>query len=172
MIYDYKGQYPNTKDAGFIAESADIAGDVTLAEGTSVWFNASIRADIAAVHIGKNSNIQDNAVVHVSAAVPSTIGKGVTIGHGAIIHACSIEDNCLIGMGAIILDKATIQKDSIVGAGALVTQNKTFPPASLILGNPAKLVRSLSKEEIEGIRKNAIEYVNLAGEYHRKDREN
>ncbi len=172
MIYDYEGNYPETRDCAFIAESADIAGTVKIGRDASVWFNVSIRGDIAPVIIGEGSNVQDNSVIHVGHDSPALIGKGVTIGHAAIIHACTIEDDCLIGMGAIVLDGALIGRESIVGAGSLVTQNKEFPPRSLIIGSPAKAVRSLTAEEINGIRENAREYVELGHRYHRKEREN
>jgi carbonic anhydrase/acetyltransferase-like protein (isoleucine patch superfamily) len=168
MIYNYKNSSPDTEKALFIARSADIAGDVRLAEGTSIWFNASIRGDLAPVIIGEKTNIQDNAVVHVAHDLPADIGAGVTIGHSAIIHACRIEDDCLIGMGAIILDGAVIGKESIVGAGALVTGGKEFPPRSLIVGSPARAVRSLSDDDVAAIRANGEEYVELAKEYQQK----
>ncbi len=172
MIYDYEGNYPETRDCAFIAESADVAGSVKIGKDASIWFNVSIRGDIAPVIIGDRSNVQDNSVIHVGHGKPAVIGRGVTIGHASIIHACTIEDDCLIGMGAIILDGATIGTESIVGAGSLVTQNKVFPPRSLIIGSPAKAVRSLTAEEIESIRENGKEYVELGNRYHRKERQN
>jgi carbonic anhydrase/acetyltransferase-like protein (isoleucine patch superfamily) len=167
MIYRYKGDSPNTEKAAFVAESADVAGEVYLEEDASIWCNVSIRGDLEPVYIGKNSNIQDNAVVHVAHEIPARIGNGVTVGHGVILHACTIGDHSLIGMGAIVLDGSSIGEESIVGAGALVTQNKEFPPRSLIIGSPAKLVRSLSDDEVASIRENADEYVELAKEYAR-----
>lgn len=153
------------KDPGvFIAPGARVVGDVTLKEGSSVWYNAVIRGDVAPITIGKNTNIQDLAMVHVARDYPTRIGDGVVVGHSAIIHGCTVEDNCLIGMGAILLNGAHISKNSIVAAGALVTQNKEFPEGCLILGSPAKALRKLKPEEIENIRHNAEHYVELSKE--------
>lgn len=145
-----------------IFDGAKIIGDVNLDDNVSVWYNAVIRADIEPVEIGENSNVQDNCVVHVSKGYPVSIGKNVSVGHGAIIHGCTIEDNVLIGMGAIILNGAKISKNCLVGAGALVTENKEFPEGSLIIGSPAKAVKQLTPEQIKGIQDNVDEYVNLA----------
>ncbi len=145
-----------------IYDGAKVVGDVTLNDNVSVWYNAVIRADLEPVTIDENSNVQDNCVVHVSKDYPVKIGKNVSIGHNAVIHGCTIEDDVLIGMGAIVLNGAKISKNCLVGAGALVTENKTFPENSLIIGSPAKAVRELTPEEIEGIKENADEYVKLA----------
>jgi len=153
------------EEALFVAESAEIAGEVYAARDSSFWFNVSIRGDLAPVRIGHGSNVQDNSVLHVAANGPCEIGTNVTIGHGVIAHACKIGNDCLIGMGAIVLDGAEIGDESIVGAGSLVTQNKKFPPRSLIIGSPAKAVRELTEDEVAAIRKNAKEYIELAREY-------
>lgn len=145
-----------------IYDGAKVVGDVTLSKESSVWYNAVVRADMEPVTIGKRSNVQDNSVVHVSKDYPVKIGENVSIGHGAIIHGCTIDDNVLIGMGAIVLNGAHISKNCLVGAGALVTENKEFPEGSLIIGSPAKAVRQLSEEEIKSITENADEYVELA----------
>ncbi|AWX33197.1 MAG: gamma carbonic anhydrase family protein [Methanosphaera sp.] len=150
------------KNKAKIYDGAKVVGDVELKDNVSVWYNAVVRGDQAPISVDENSNIQDNCVVHVSKNYPVKIGKNVSIGHGAIIHGCTIEDNVLIGMGAIILNGAKISKNCLVGAGALVTENKEFPEGSLIIGSPAKAVRQLSEEQIESIQENADEYVNLA----------
>lgn len=165
MIYDFEGITPDIERANFVAESADVIGDVTAEKNSSIWYNCTLRGDIESIRIGKNSNIQDNTVVHVGYDVGTVIGDNVTIGHRAIIHGCTIGDDCLIGMGAIILNHAVIGKESIVGAGALVTTGKKFPPRSLILGSPAKWIRSVTDEEIEDSRKNTESYVKISKEY-------
>lgn len=147
----------------FIAPGARIIGDVNIKSGSSIWYNAVLRGDEGAICIGSNTNIQDLVMVHVSKNAPTVIGDNVTVGHGAIIHGCTIEDNVLIGMGSIILDRAQIGKNSIVGAGSLVTQGKCFPENSLILGSPAKVKRSLTAEEIENVQSSAKNYAALAG---------
>ena len=150
------------KNEAKIYDGAKVIGDVELKENVSVWYNAVIRGDIEPVKIDENSNVQDNCVVHVSKNYPVNIGKNVSIGHGAIIHGCTIEDNVLVGMGAIILNGAKISKNCLVGAGALVTENKEFPEGSLIIGSPARAVKELTEEQIQSIQDNADEYVNLA----------
>ena len=151
----------------FLANGVKIIGDVEMENGSSVWFNAVIRADSNKVKIGENSNVQDNVVIHTSKDFGVSIGDNVTIGHGAIIHGCTIKNNVMIGMGAIILDGAVIEEDSIIGAGALVTQGKVVPKGSLAFGNPVKIVRQLTDKEVESIKENAISYVNKANEYYK-----
>ncbi len=150
---------PQCKTDFWIASSADIIGRVVLNEGVSVWYGTVIRGDNEWIHIGNNSNIQDNAVLHSDEGFPLSIGVSCTIGHRTILHGCTIGNNCLIGMGAIILNGACIGKDSLVGAGSLVTQGKKFPEKSLIMGSPARLVRSLEAQEIEEIRQSSQRYV-------------
>lgn len=164
MIHAIGELKPRVHPSAYVAWNAELAGDVSLSADVSVWFSASVRADIAPVSIGEGSNIQDGAVVHVDTGVPCAIGSGVTVGHGAILHSCTVGDNALIGMGAIVLNGAEIGEGSIVGAGALVTQGKRFPPRSLILGSPAKLARELTEEEVAANIRNARHYVELARE--------
>ena len=149
----------------FIADGAKVIGDVEIGANSSVWFNAVIRADSDKVKIGENSNVQDNAVIHTSEGFGVQIGNNVTIGHGAIVHGCTIGDNVMIGMGAIVLNGAKIGENSIIGAGTLVTQGKIIPAGSLAFGNPVKIVRQLTDEEIQSITDNANSYVNEAKDY-------
>ena len=165
MIHKFNEMTPNIEKANFVADSAEIIGNVTAKENSSIWYNCTLRGDIAPITIGKNSNVQDNTVIHVNHETGTIIGDNVTIGHRVLLHACTIEEGCLIGMGAIILDNAVIGRESIVGAGSLVTMGKKFPPRSLILGSPAKVVRSLTDEDIEGSRKNTKGYVDISKEY-------
>jgi carbonic anhydrase/acetyltransferase-like protein (isoleucine patch superfamily) len=162
MIHSFEGERPDISRAAFVAWNAEIMGSVELGDGASIWYATVLRGDIAAIRIGAGSNVQDGSVLHVDHDTPCLIGEHVTIGHGAIVHACRVGDRCLIGMGAIILNGAVIGEDSIVGAGALVTQGKSFPPRSMILGSPAKLVRPLTDEEVAGLRPHAEAYVDLA----------
>jgi carbonic anhydrase/acetyltransferase-like protein (isoleucine patch superfamily) len=149
----------------YIAKSADVVGKVKLGNFVSIWFQAVIRGDVDTITIGDQSNIQDGTVVHVAHGHPTVIGNGVSIGHNAIIHGCEIGNNVLVGMGSIILNGAVIGEDSIVGAGTLVTQGKVFPPKSLIIGSPGKVVRTLSEKEIQSIRDNAKEYLETMKAY-------
>ena len=151
----------------FVADGAKIIGDVEIGENSSVWFNAVIRADSDKVKIGENSNVQDNAVIHTSKDFGVEIGNNVTIGHGAIIHGCTVKDNVIIGMGAIVLNGAIIKENCIIGAGTLITQGKIIPAGSLAFGNPCKVVRQLTDAEISSIRHNAESYVNEAREYNK-----
>ena len=161
----YKGISPKVAKDVFIADSAQLIGQVTLGPESSVWFQCVLRGDINTITIGKRSNIQDLTAVHLSSDTCVTIGDYVTVGHNAVIHGCVIEDNVIIGMGACILDRAVIPKNSIVGANSLVTSGKTFPEGSLIVGSPAKAVRQLRPEEIQGITDNALHYVEYSKEY-------
>lgn len=152
----------------YIAPGAIIRGNVTLHENCSVWFHAVIRAEADSVVIGKNTNIQDNCVVHVDEGSPVRIGSEVTIGHGAIVHGCTIGNNTLIGMGAVILNHAVIGQNCIIGAGTLITQHTVIPDNSLVLGNPGKVKRMVTPEEILDIHKNAAYYVKEAEIYKRQ----
>lgn len=156
---------PVIHSGAFIAPDTAIYGDVTIEEGCSVWFHATVRGERAPVYIGAHSNIQDNCVVHVDQGFGVTIGKNVTVGHGAIVHGCRIGDNSLIGMGAILLNGAVIGKNCIIGAGALVTQNTVIPDGSLVIGSPAKVVRKVTAEEAASNFANAGHYAEEGREY-------
>ena len=149
----------------FIADGAKVVGEVEIGANSSVWFNAVIRADLDSVKIGEASNVQDNAVVHTSKNFGVKIGDNVTVGHSAIVHGCTVGNNVLIGMGAIVLDGAVIEDNCIIGAGSLVTQGKVIPAGSLAFGNPVKVVRQLTDDEIRSITENAISYVEEAENY-------
>ena len=149
----------------FIADGAKVVGEVEIGKNSSVWFNAVIRADLDSVKIGEASNVQDNAVVHTSKNFGVQIGNNVTVGHSAIVHGCTVGNNVLIGMGAIVLDGAVIEDNCIIGAGSLVTQGKLIPAGSLAFGNPAKVVRQLTDDEIRSITDNAISYIEEAENY-------
>lgn len=141
------------------AEGCRIVGDVKIGKDSSVWYNAVIRADADQITIGEGTNIQDNCVLHVDEGHPLSVGNGVTVGHSVILHGCSIGDNTLIGMGSIILNDAIVGKNCIIGAGTLVTQRKTIPDGSLVYGNPAKVIRQLTEEEIASNQRSAKEYM-------------
>jgi carbonic anhydrase/acetyltransferase-like protein (isoleucine patch superfamily) len=153
---------PNLHPTVRVAPGAHVIGDATLGEHCTVWYNAVIRADEAPVTIGAKTNVQDCAVVHVSTGHPVSIGDGVTIGHGAIVHGCTVGSNSLIGMGAIVLDGSEIGSNCIIGAGALVTQGTRIPDGHMAFGSPARVIRPLAEEEIRKNRENAQEYVRLA----------
>lgn len=153
------------KESVKIFPGAYVVGDVEIEEDCSIWYGAVIRGDRGIIKIGKGSNVQDNCVIHSSLTSTMTIGKNVSIGHGAIVHGCDIEDNVLIGMNATILNDAKIGKNSIVGAGAVVSEGKEFPEGSLILGVPGRLIKETTPEQKEHIINNAKNYVKLANEY-------
>ncbi len=149
----------------FVAPGAAVYGDVTIGEGSSVFFGAVLRSEFATTTIGQNTNIQDNCVLHTDPLSPLTLGDGVTVGHGAILHGCTVGDNSLIGMGAIVLNDAVIGKNCIIAAGALIPQRAVIPDGSLVIGTPGKVRRSLTPEEIEANRHSAEEYVHVAAAY-------
>lgn len=156
---------PEIHPSAFVAPGAVLVGAVSLGEEASVWFQTVLRADLNRIVIGPRSNIQDGAVVHLADDLPTLVGELVTVGHKAILHACTVADEVLIGMNAVILDGAEIGARSIIGAGALVTGGKVIPPGSLVLGSPAKVIRALDLEEQAGIRTWADKYVRLARAY-------
>ena len=165
MVMEFEGVTPKIDENTYISESVDIIGKVEILENANIWFGTRLRGDMNNIVIGRNTNIQENSVVHVDSKSPCIIGNNVTIGQGAIIHGCNIADNVLVGMGSIILNNAKIGKNTIIGAGSLVTQGKEFPEGVLILGNPAKVVRELTDDEIKNIKKSADNYVNLSKRY-------
>lgn len=166
MIRKFRNKIPQIPDSCFIAESTDIIGDVGIGEKSSVWFGTVIRGDMHYIRIGNRTNIQDNSVVHVTTDIsPTIIGNSVTIGHGAIIHGCTIEDNCLIGMGSIIMDEVIIGEGSVIAAGALVSPGTKVPPRTLMVGIPAKPLRETTDEEFAEILERAQHYIDFAQEY-------
>jgi len=173
MIYNYKDLKPKIGKNVFVADSADIIGDVEIEEDCSIWFGTVIRGDVHYIKIGKRVSVQDLSMVHVthfkgddrSTGNPTIIEDDVTIGHRVMLHGCTIKKASLIGMSATILDGAVIGEESIVGAGSLVTKNKKFPPRSLIMGSPAKVIRELTKDEIEELYASAKRYVEFKNNY-------
>jgi carbonic anhydrase/acetyltransferase-like protein (isoleucine patch superfamily) len=159
MIKSFLDVEPTYDTTNYIAETAAVIGDVTLGREASIWHQCTLRGDVNWIRVGRETNVQDNTVVQVThGTAPTDIGARVTIGHGAIVHGCSIEDEVLVGMGATILDHAVVGRHSIVGAGALVTKRTHIPPRSLVLGQPAKVVRTVTAAEVEGIRDGAQNY--------------
>ena len=155
-----RGSKPKISESVFIAENAAIIGDVEIEEKSSIWYNVTIRGDVMPIRIGKETNIQDNSVLHGTyQEFGCTIGDRVTVGHGVILHGCEIQNLSLIGMGSIIMDGAVIGEQSIVGAGSLVTEGKKFPPRSLILGRPASVRRSLTDAELKSLDESADHYL-------------
>lgn len=173
MTHPFKQWTPKSGEKTWIAGSADVIGNVTMGSDVSIWFGCVVRGDVHRISIGDRTNIQDLTMVHVthykkadmSDGNPTVIGSDVTVGHRVMLHGCTIEDACLIGMSATILDGAVIGKESIVGAGALVTKNKIFPPRSLIVGSPAKVVRELTDEEVAELYASAKRYVAFKEDY-------
>ena len=161
-IYALDGLTPQVADTAWVADNAQVMGEVTLAADSSVWFGVTIRGDTDAIHIGEGSNIQDGSVLHADHGMPLTIGRHVTVGHHVMLHGCTIGDESLIGIGAVVLNGAKIGKNCLVGAGALVTEGKEFPDGSMILGSPARVVKTLSPEQIEGLRQSAQHYIDNA----------
>ena len=163
-LIKYKGKTPQVGERVFLAEGACLVGEVSIGDDSSVFYNAVIRADLAEIKIGKRTNIQDNVCIHVSTGVGVNIGDEVTVGHGAVLHGCTIEDNVLIGMGAILMDGAHIKKNCIVGAGALVTHGKEFPEGSLVMGAPAHVVRTLTTDELKNVKIGVEHYLDAKDE--------
>jgi len=174
MILKFKKWFPKIKKSAWIAPSADVIGNVKIGADSSVWFGTVIRGDVHKIRIGKRTSIQDLSMVHVTHykqedmkdGHPTIIGDDVTIGHKVMLHGCTIENGCLIGMSATILDGAVIGEGSIVGAHSLVTSNKVFPPHSLIMGSPAKVIKTLTQDEVDSLIEHAARYVKFKSEYH------
>ena len=173
MLLKFKEWFPKVKKSAWIAPSADVIGNVKIGKDSSIWFGTIIRGDVHKIRIGKRTSIQDLSMIHVthyknddmSDGNPTIIGDDVTIGHKVMLHGCTIKNGCLIGMSATILDGVIIGEGSIVGANSLVTQNKVFPPNSLIMGSPAKVIKTLSEEEVQGLIEHARRYVKFKDEY-------
>jgi len=165
MIKGYRGIKPRINKRAFIAEGTVITGDFSLGEYSSLWYGTIARADVDKIVIGSRTNIQDGCIIHCSGGFPTIIGDCVSVGHRALVHGCTIADNCLIGMGSIIMDGAVIGEYSIIGAGALITPGKKIPPYSVVMGSPGKVVRRTSDEEADEIKERALAYAKLAKEY-------
>ena len=161
-VYQLDELTPHLDADAWVADSASVIGDVVMDAHSSVWFSAVVRGDTATIRIGEGTNIQDGSVLHADYGVPLTIGKHVTVGHMVQLHGCTIGDESLIGIGAIVLNHAKIGKNCLVGAGSLVTEGKEFPDGSMIMGSPAKVVRQLTPEQIEGLRGSARRYMDNA----------
>src|SRR5215831_20705300 len=159
MILTYAGRIPRIAASAYVAESADVIGDVEIGENASIWFTAVVRGDIEPIRIGANSNIQDGSVVHTMVGTPVVVGEWVTVGHRAVLHGCAIENNCLIGMGAVLLNDVQVGEGSIIAAGALVPERTVVPPRSLYLGVPARLRRQLTESDQRFIHMHAAHYL-------------
>jgi carbonic anhydrase/acetyltransferase-like protein (isoleucine patch superfamily) len=165
MIYQLKDYKPQIDHTCFIAPNATIIGNAIIAENASIWFNVVIRADLADINIGKNTNIQDGSIMHVDEGHPISIGKNVTVGHKVMLHGCSIGDNSLIGMNAVILNGAKIGKNCLIGANALVTENMEVPDGHLVLGSPAKVIKALDSKTEALFKASAMHYVENGQRY-------
>ena len=165
MLVTFDGVAPTLDPTAFVAPNATLIGRVTLAAGASVFYGAVVRGDTDSISIGAGSNVQDNVSMHTDAGIRLLVGSGVSIGHNAVVHGCIIEDDCLIGMGSIILNRAVIGTGSLVAAGAVVLEDTVIPPGSLVAGIPAKVRRELTDEEKAAVRFNASHYVGLAARH-------
>ena len=165
MIYKLDDLSPEIHADTWVADSATVVGQVVLAAGVSVWFNAVLRAENAAIHVGEDSNIQDGSVLHVDPGMPLTIGKRVTIGHKVMLHGCTIGDESLIGINAVVLNGAKIGKNCLIGANTLIPEGKVIPDGSLVMGSPGKIVRTLTPEQMQGLKLSAQHYVDNSRRY-------
>jgi carbonic anhydrase/acetyltransferase-like protein (isoleucine patch superfamily) len=166
-IYEIDGRRPELGAGAFVAESAEVIGDVRLGENASVWFGVVIRGDTDTIRIGKNTNVQDQSMLHADEGVPCTLGDNVTVGHQVMLHGCTIGDGSLIGIQAVVLNKAKIGRNCIVGAGSVVTENKEFPDNTLIVGSPAKAVKTLTDDQVKLLSRLSEHYVHNAERYRR-----
>ena len=164
-IYQLDDFTPDVAESAWVADSAEVIGRVTLGDNVSIWFNAVLRGDSDTLTIGAGSNIQDGSVLHADLGFPLVLGENVTVGHKVMLHGCTVGDESLIGIGAVVLNGAHIGRNCVVGAGALVTEGKSFPDGSLIVGAPAKVVRELSEAQIAGLKASAAHYVNNGRRY-------
>jgi len=164
-VFPYKDLNPQIDNSVFLAEGVRVVGDVSIAADSSIWYNTVVRGDIHPIKIGQYTNIQDNCTIHVMYDYPCIIGNYVTVGHNVIVHGCTVADNCLIGMGSILLGYAEIGANCIIGAGSLITERKKIPPNSLVMGSPGKIIREVSQTEIEAIRQSALKYAEVAHDY-------
>ena len=160
MFYDLENKKAKNYGENWVAPNAHVIGDVTLEKNTSIWVNATLRGDIENIHIGEGSNIQDGSVLHTDPGYPLKIGKNVTVGHMVMLHGCSIDDNTLIGIGAVLLNNSKIGKNCIIGSKSLITENKKIPDNSLVMGSPGKIIRQVTEEEIKAVFDNAVRYQN------------
>ena len=158
MFYDLKDKKPKNSGENWVAPNATIIGDVTLKKNSSIWFNAVLRGDLENIHVGEGSNVQDGSVLHTDPGCPLKIGKNVTVGHMVMLHGCTIEDESLIGIGAVILNNARIGKNCIIGAKSLITENKVIPDNSLVMGSPGKVIREVTQEEKKAVLANTKRY--------------
>ena len=164
-LFSLDGVAPRVADSAWVADNAQVIGNVELAADSSVWFGVTIRGDTETIVVGEGSNIQDGSVLHADVGKPLTVGRHVTVGHQVMLHGCTIGDGSLIGIGAVVLNGARLGKHCLVGAGALVTEGKEFPDGSMILGSPARVVRALTPEQIEGLQQSAQHYIDNARRY-------
>ncbi|MGG5171909.1 gamma carbonic anhydrase family protein [Pseudarthrobacter sp. J1738] len=161
-IYDFAGHSPEVHASAFVAPTASIIGQARLAENASAFYGVSVRADTAPISVGEGTNLQDNVVLHADPGYPCTVGNRVSVGHSAVVHGCTVEDDCLIGMSATIMNGTVIGAGSLIAAGAVVLEGTIVPPRSLVAGVPAKVRRQLSDEEFDGVQQNAAHYLELA----------
>jgi carbonic anhydrase/acetyltransferase-like protein (isoleucine patch superfamily) len=166
LVLELEGRRPVIDERAFLAPGAVVVGEVELAAGVSIWYSTVLRADLAPISVGADSNIQDGSVIHVDGGVPCSVGARVTVGHRVVLHGATIGDDVLVGMGAVVMNRATVGEGSLIGAGALVTEGMVVPPGSLVLGEPARVVRPVRPEERAMIEQGAATYVRLA-ELHR-----